>query len=135
MGIDNQIVQTLESMSVDNKVPHGTFAEVAKRFNLSRQRIHQIAKKHGIESEQIKSHVSRCCSNCGQVIPKGQVRDKRLRCQDCTTPLISCSNCGKLFRRHVGSIIRAVQGNGRYKGQAFLCSWECRNAWMKNIKE
>jgi DNA-binding MarR family transcriptional regulator len=104
------------------EIPMGGITEIAAKYGVSKQRVHQIAKRLGVSGTHFlpggkaRAINSKICKNCGN--PKEY---KKVLCKDCRFPRLSFDVCGKLFRRDRKTILRNNAGRGAY------CSWDCRN--------
>jgi hypothetical protein len=97
-----------------------TLQEIATTLRVSRQRVHQILKKHNLQTRHYAHKISYECPACGNI-------SKHKFCSiECwkkwhQIPVI-CSYCGKLFTRRQAELL------GHHREHLF-CSRECLGKW------
>ena len=62
-----KISRHLRFLTVDNKLPEGTYTNLAIKYGTSRQRIYQIARRNNISGPR-KAIPEAKCSNCGKFL-------------------------------------------------------------------
>lgn len=105
-------------------------ADAARRLGVSRQYVHQLVHRHGLNAPASWGRVTFDCSECGQTITRRRSELKALKhpelCSDCRRKrgpsriVVRCRRCGRerLFPPHVARR---------------LTSGLCRSCWARAI--
>ena len=102
--------------------------DIAKKFSISRQRVHQILKRNGVNTTQElqdrRMQSMGYCLNCYKLIPP-----KRKFCNtECFSAFhripVKCANCGKVFSKPLSQV---------EEGQADCCSSECKYTYIGKL--
>lgn len=101
-----------------------TLSDIAKRVNISRQRVHQILLEEGLPTKHLIQKYLYKCPVCGTV---STLKFCSVACKKKWQQIqIVCSRCGKLFIRDRHQFLT----NYRHHSNALFCSKDCANKWF-----
>lgn len=122
--------QLSRNMRPDGYLEHGTLTKVAIEFGLSRERIRQIAARHGLYTAPRAGKTCSVChvsigANSKTGLCKPHLSMLRWAWYPCEGP-----GCGKLVRRRIAHEKWKVEKSKRpYKGRVF-CNKTCYGRWF-----
>ena len=103
------------------RTPQLTLEEIGQEFGVSRQRVHQILQKEGVDTHHV---TIRICSSCGKKLDS---KPKSGLCRECgkksTIATLTCVECGVTFPRK-----RALAK--RKKSGGVFCSRHCHGIYV-----
>ena len=101
-----------------------TMSEIARKINISRQRVHQILKDEGLPTKhQIRKYLYQC-PVCGTISPF-KFCSKQCKKQWQMIPIV-CTRCGKLFFRDRHQFFL----NYPHHNDGLFCSKICTGKWI-----
>jgi len=114
-----KLVKELRSASLSM-----TMSEIARKTNVSRQRVFTILKDEGLPTSHQASKLFYKCQVCGNVSTSkfcsADCKKKWERIQ------IVCTGCGKLFTRDTQTFLK----NYRHHSNSVFCSKSCAAKWI-----
>jgi transcription elongation factor Elf1 len=114
-----KLVKELRSASLSM-----TMSEIARKTNVSRQRVFAILKDEGLPTKHQSSKLFYECPLCGNVSTSkfcsAECKKEWGRIQ------IVCTGCGKLFTRDIQTFLK----NYRHHGNSVFCSKQCAAKWI-----
>lgn len=110
-------------------LPYGELSKLAKEFNVSRERVRQIARANGFDgSHRVGIRADKImCGRCGKVLARVP-KDGGL-CIECRWIELPCVYCGTILRRRVSDLVRNVS-SGLQTARVF-CSRQHRAEWSR----
>lgn len=130
---------TAKAIALRKASPCMSLQDIGDKVGLSRERVRQILTRDGL----VTKHVVRqtyYCMNCGKPtrnMPRRWRRyivDNEVFCngtcaKEFHTLTLTCSTCGKVFKRPAGEVINAAQ-HPLHKGGLIFCSKVCHGRWL-----
>ncbi len=107
------------------KNPCATLENIATPLGITRERVRQILKGHGLPTTHWKPKKPEyVCFNCGTITHrKSSLCSPKCRHEYCN-PLVECYNCGNLFRKRQ-SYLKRQAIDPRYTKKRDFCSLKC----------
>lgn len=123
-------VSTLERLRQE-PIPITSLTEIANRLGVSRQRIHQLVRKHDIPTYYINKRESSKCAWCGEL---GHAR-YCVRCFSWSSrSIVQCDECHAYFARYTRWHLYPSRANDpRYTGANYCCRPCSRQAALRRM--
>ena len=129
---------TSQAIALRQAHPTWKLREIGDQIGVSRERVHQVLKRAGLETWHTPTLVIVPCDGCGLFITKAR-HDRFGFCKAClalskwvTVLCAQCNNTRGIYRQERDSQVRSrehfIQHNGKPQERMF-CSRYCRSSW------